>query len=63
MSRIFSSTEVVGWPEYKAFAERLGIAELSSKSITIELRLGEPVVVVQEYIPKSKVNSSESATP
>jgi hypothetical protein len=53
---IVRSIDVYRWPEWKAFAKRLGIAEeLSTVSLTIELCVGDTVVVTQKYIPKVEV--------
>lgn len=46
-----SSCEVVRWPEFLAFAKRLGIAlELPFRDIIIDLKWDDVVVITQTYL-------------
>jgi len=43
------------WPEFQAFIHRLGVAaSLSTMALTIQLTLGEPVLITQEYMPRAE---------
>lgn len=54
------SKEVWQWPEFKAFAKRLGIAlDLSTKTITIRFPLNGAVEVEQVYLPRSQKEPGE----
>lgn len=44
--------EVLSWPEWRAFADRLGIVEHpEGQSMTIRFVAGEPVLVEDGYYP------------
>lgn len=50
------SRDVYNWPEFRAFADRLGVVRsLSTQVLTIRLAFDEVVAVTQEYIPEAEV--------
>lgn len=57
--QIFDSKDVLKWPEYQAFAKRLGIDVLkASVAITIELRKDEAVKVKHEFLANRRDGES-----
>lgn len=62
-SRPVDGYEVFHWPEFRAFARRLGIVwDLHTREITFTLREGEAVVIKQDYLGMEARNPNPDTT-
>ena len=48
--QIADSSEVFSWPEFKAFAKRLGISDRATRKLTIRIAVGEIVEIQEAYL-------------
>jgi hypothetical protein len=64
MGTIAITERVWEWPEYKAFAERLGIVmHKNTLSVEIRLHLRGAAVVTSEYFPEEKIPKPKEDEP
>ena len=56
MSKCVASNQVWRWPEFKAFAKRLGIPEQRSRDLIIKMYFDGEVIIEHQYVGEDKSN-------